>query len=273
MYNISEGMVMKRFLAELSGTFILVLFGVGSAVALSGTPYNSVGTAFAFGLGFVVAYYIISKISGCHLNPAVSLAFLINKRIKFSTFWVYFMAQLIGSIIACLIILFGMSQCNSSYFSSLLAGCNGFADLSPIGITLGGALIVETIATSIFVLVVLCCTSKDFDKKYSGWIIGAALVVVHLFLIPITGTSVNPARSFGPALIFGIALSDFGPLSQVWLFFVSSVIGAILSVWVYNILNKAKKSQTSNNRKTSKSKIDNSRHSKFGVIDYDNKSK
>ena len=217
---------MKKYLAEMIGTMVLVLMGCGSAV-FAGTvqPFSSVGTlgvAFAFGLAVLSMVYTIGKISGCHINPAITLGMLLSKRISGKDAGMYMIFQVIGAIIGSSI-LFILAKDSGS--TTTLTGANGYHDLVP-------AFVAETVFTFIFLLVVLGSTSKGANTKFAGIAIGLALVLIHIVCIPITGTSVNPARSIGPALFQGGEA-----LSQLWLFIVAPFLGAAIAALVWKGIN------------------------------------
>ena len=217
---------MKKYLAEMIGTMVLVLMGCGSAV-FAGTvqPFSSVGTlgvAFAFGLAVLTMVYTIGKISGCHINPAITLGMLLSKRISGKDAGMYMIFQVIGAIIGSSI-LFILAKDSGS--TTTLTGANGYHDLVP-------AFVAETVFTFIFLLVVLGSTSKGANTKFAGIAIGLALVLIHIVCIPITGTSVNPARSIGPALFQGGEA-----LSQLWVFIVAPFLGAAIAALVWKGIN------------------------------------
>ena len=213
---------MKKYVAEMIGTMVLVLMGCGSAV-FAGTvqPFASVGTlgvAFAFGLAVLTMVYTIGKISGGHINPAITLGMLLSKRISGKDAGMYMVFQVIGAIIGSSI-LFILAKDSGS--TTTLTGANGYHDLVQ-------AFVAETVFTFIFLLVVLGSTSKGANNKFAGIAIGLALVLIHIVCIPITGTSVNPARSIGPALFQGGEA-----LSQLWLFIVAPFLGAAIAAFVW----------------------------------------
>ena len=217
---------MKKYLAEMIGTMVLVLMGCGSAV-FAGTvqPFSSVGTlgvAFAFGLAVLTMVYTIGKISGCHINPAITLGMLLSKRISGKDAGMYMIFQVIGAIIGSSILYILAKDSGST---TTLTGANGYHDLVP-------AFVAETVFTFIFLLVVLGSTSKGANTKFAGIAIGLALVLIHIVCIPITGTSVNPARSIGPALFQGGEA-----LSQLWLFIVAPFLGAAIAALVWKGIN------------------------------------
>lgn len=215
---------MKKYLAEMIGTMVLVLMGCGAAVfAGAGQPFASVGTlgvAFAFGLSVVAMAYGIGSISGCHINPAITLGVFLSGRMSGKDAGMYMVFQFIGALIGSSILWFLAKDSGSV---TTLTGANGFAE----GF-MAQAFVAETVFTCIFVLVVLGVTAKNGHNKFAGLAIGLALVLVHIVCIPITGTSVNPARSFGPAIFQGGAA-----LSQLWLFIVAPFIGAALAAGIW----------------------------------------
>ena len=215
---------MKKYLAEMIGTMVLVLMGCGAAVfAGAGQPFDSVGTlgvAFAFGLSVVATAYAIGSISGCHINPAITLGALLAGRISGKDAGMYMIFQFIGAVIGSSILWFLAKDSGST---TTLTGANNFADGQ-----MGVAFVAEMVFTFIFVLVVLGVTAKNGLNKFAGLAIGLALVLVHIVCIPITGTSVNPARSFGPALFEGGAA-----LANLWLFIVAPFLGAAIAAIVW----------------------------------------
>jgi len=221
---------MKKYIAEFIGTLVLVLFGTGIAVVSGG---DLVATALAFGLAIVAEAYVIGDISGCHVNPAVSLAMLISKKMTAKDFCCYVIAQVLGAL-AGTAILYAILKGTALGTGAL--GANGYASLSATNISLAGALLTEIVLTFVFVYTILGVTS---DKKYApvaGLVIGLTLTFVHLLGINLTGTSVNPARSLAPALFLGGEA-----LKQVWVFILAPFIGAALSACVYHLLNEEKK--------------------------------
>lgn len=220
---------MKKYLAEMIGTMVLVLMGCGSAV-FAGTvqPFASVGTlgvAFAFGLSVVAMAYTIGKISGCHINPAITLGMFLSKRMSGKDAGMYMVFQVIGAIIGSAV-LYVLARDSGS--TTTFTGANGYTQLWP-------ALIAETVFTFIFVMVVLGTTSKGAINNLAGLVIGLTLVLIHIVCIPITGTSVNPARSIGPAIFQGGAA-----LSQLWLFIVAPFVSAILASFAWKALDTEK---------------------------------
>lgn len=220
---------MKKYVAEMVGTMVLVLIGCGSAVfAGVHQPFAEVGTlgvAFAFGLAVLVMVYTIGKISGCHINPAITLGVWLSKRMSSKDAGMYMLFQVIGAILGSSI-LYVLAKDSGS--TTTLTGANGYTNVMM-------AFVAEAVFTFIFVLVVLGSTSKGANNQFAGIAIGLALVMIHIVCIPITGTSVNPARSIGPALFQGGAA-----LSQLWLFIVAPFLGGAVASIVWRILDTEK---------------------------------
>jgi len=223
----------KKYIAELIGTMVLVLMGCGSAV-IAGNAIGFSGISFAFGLSVVAMVYTIGTISGCHINPAISIAMLVAGKLSVKDTAFYVVFQCVGAIIGAGI-LYAIAMGGPSFNASNL-GQNGFDLASPAGYSLASALIAEIVLTFIFVLVVFGSTSERAPKGFAGLAIGLTLVLIHLVAIPIDGTSVNPARSLGPALLAGISNST--ALSQLWLFIVAPIIGGILAAIVWKIFKE-----------------------------------
>ncbi|MBR3673009.1 MAG: MIP family channel protein [Clostridia bacterium] len=228
---------MKKYLCEFIGTAVLVLFGCGTAVVTGGyTGALGIGTlgvlaiAMAFGLSIVAMAYVIGNISGCHINPAVSLAMLINKKMSVKDFALYVVAQCLGAI-AGIGILYAIGS-NSNLGVEAL-GANGFGDASAVGLNMGGAILVEIILTFVFIYTILGVTSDEKKGSVAGIVIGLTLAFVHIIGIPLTGTSVNPARSLAPAIFLGGEA-----LKQVWVFIVAPFVGSALAAVVFKFLNK-----------------------------------
>ena len=220
---------MKKYIAEFLGTLVLVLFGTGIAVVSNG---NLVATSLAFGLAIVAMAYSIGKISGCHVNPAVSLAMYLNKKMDLREFACYVLSQVLGAICGTAILYLVLSNTD---LGVLNLGANGYASLSANAITLFGAIVVEVVLTFIFVFVILGVTSDKDKASVSGIVIGLTLAFVHLLGIPLTGTSVNPARSLAPALFLGGKV-----LSQVWVFILAPLVGSALATFTFKYFNDVK---------------------------------
>lgn len=224
---------MKKYLCEFIGTAVLVLFGCGSA-AIAGESLGTLGIALAFGLSIVAMAYVIGDISGCHINPAVSLAMLINKKMTVKDFVFYVIAQVLGAVLGIGILYVIMVNSGLNVEVQGL-GANGFGSASSVGLNMVGALIVEIVLTFVFIYTILGVTSDEKKSSVTGIVIGLTLTFVHIMGIPLTGTSVNPARSLAPALFLGGEA-----LKQVWVFIVAPFIGSALAAITYKFLNKEK---------------------------------
>jgi aquaporin Z len=219
----------------LLGTGLLVFFGVGVATLNFGFKFDGgsvaagvVATALAFGLVLLALAYVLGPVSGCHVNPAVTLGALLARRIPLVEAVSYWVAQFAGGILGALL-LWGLFSTSPLYSRSATGlGANGWGPLSDIHIGAGGAFLAEVVLTGLFVFVILGVTSKIGNTATAGVVIGLSLTVVHLIGIPLTGTSVNPARSLGPALIVGGTA-----LSQVWLFIVAPLVGGVLAAGLH----------------------------------------
>lgn len=229
----------KTFWAEFIGTFFLVVFGCGTAVVCGGLNGGTgagflgvVAIALAFGLAIVAAAYAIGDVSGCHVNPAVSLAMWITGRINGGEFLLYIVAQFMGAVAGSAALML-ITSCSDLQIEVNGLGANGFGEASALGLNMWGALAVEVILTFIFVLTILGVIDSSRTANMAGIVIGLTLTAVHLVGIPLTGTSVNPARSLAPALMLGGE-----PLSQVWVFIVAPFVGAALAAFFYNNMIK-----------------------------------
>ena len=226
-------MMMKKLSAEAIGTFWLVFGGCGSAVLAAGFPEFGIGfmgVALAFGLTVLTMVYAVGPISGGHFNPAVSLGLAIGGRFDWNELIPYWMALVIGGFLGALVLYFiasGKPDFVAGGFAS-----NGFGDLSPGKYGLASALTIEIVLTAAFLLVILGATSKKAPAGFAGIAIGLTLTLIHLISIPVTNTSVNPARSIATAIF-----AQNGALGQVWLFIVAPMVGAALGalVWKYLI--------------------------------------
>ena len=219
---------MRRYVAELIGTMVLVLFGCGSA-AIAGSVLGNLGIALAFGLSIVAMAYVIGDISGCHINPAVSIGMWIDGRMDAKDLILYIVFQCIGAIIgiAILAAIINSAPSLGGYMTTGL-GANGFGSASSVGLDVIGAIIVEIILTFVFVFTVLGVTKKAENGAVAGIVIGLTLAFVHIMGIPLTGTSVNPARSLAPALFLGGQA-----LQQVWVFILAPIVGAVIAGLLY----------------------------------------
>ena len=224
----------KKLGAEFIGTFWLVLGGCGSAVLAAGFPemgIGFVGVAFAFGLTVLTMVYAIGHISGCHLNPAVSVGLWIGGRFPVKELVPYIVVQVVGAITAAGVLYLIASGKAGFELGGFAA--NGYGEHSPGGYSLGSALITEIIMTFMFLIIILGATYKLAPSGFAGIPIGLGLTLIHLISIPVTNTSVNPARSTGQALFVG----DWA-LSQLWLFWVAPIIGAVIAGVVYRWLER-----------------------------------
>lgn len=214
---------MKKYIAEFLGTCVLVLMGCGSAVFLGVDPTGGhLAVALAFGLSIVAMAYVIGDISGCHINPAVSLAMLITRKLSAKDFAGYVIAQVLGALAGAallkLLLSFGLTDLTGGL------GSNGVANAGGVM----GGLIVEVILTFIFLFTILGVTSDSSKGSVAGIVIGLTLTFVHIVGIPLTGTSVNPARSIGPALLAGGAA-----LTDLWVFIVGPLVGSALAAFTF----------------------------------------
>lgn len=224
---------MKKLIAEFIGTLWLVLGGCGSAVLAAGFPelgIGFIGVALAFGLTVVTMAYAIGHISGCHLNPAVSIGLWVGGRFEGKNVLPYIIAQVIGGI-AGAAILFLIASGKSDFVLGDFAA-NGYGEHSPGGYNLSSALIIEAVMTFIFLFVILGSTYTKAPGGFAGLAIGLCLTLIHLISIPVTNTSVNPARSTSQALFVG----DWA-IDQLWLFWIAPIIGAILAGLLYKIIS------------------------------------
>lgn len=211
---------MKKYVAELFGTAVLVLIGCGSAV-IAGDNIGYLGISLAFGLAVLTMVYAIGPISGCHINPAITVAMWLRGKISTQDGISYIIAQMIGAALGAGIIALIVG-------STASLGANGFGANYLGGYSMQSAFITEVVFTTLFLLVIFGATAKDAATKFAGVAIGLALAMIHMVTIPVTGTSVNPARSFGPALLTGGEA-----LGELWLFIVAPLIGAGFAVFLW----------------------------------------
>jgi aquaporin Z len=228
---------MKKYIAECIGTATLVILGCGTAMLVGCDAANGGGyilTALAFGLTIVAMAYSIGNISGCHINPAVSLGVLLTGGMSKKDFVGYVVSQCVGALAGALILkaIFGLGGVTD------LTGGLGSNGLAGVGGNVLAGLLVEVVLTFIFVIAILGVTSKKGSHgSFAGLVIGLTLVVVHILGIGLTGTSVNPARSFGPALVAALT-GNTEPLGALWVFIVGPMAGAALAAGVYKTLEK-----------------------------------
>ena len=231
----------RKYIAEFIGTAVLVIFGCGSTVAANTLldsqctlplAFSTLLISFAFGLVIVAMAYSVGNISGCHINPAVSFGMLISGKMSVTDFAGYVISQILGGIAGAAVLMGILGGTESGL------GANGYGDLSAMGSSVVQAIIVEIVLTFVFVFTILGVTSKEKYSSAAGLVIGLTLTLVHILGIPFTGTSVNPARSLGPALFAGGEA-----LSQVWVFIVAPLIGAAVAAIVHMLLQPAEKKQ------------------------------
>ncbi|NUW71786.1 aquaporin Z [Vibrio mediterranei] len=225
---------MNRYLAEVFGTFWLVLGGCGSAVLAAAFPdvgIGLLGVAFAFGLTVLTMAFAIGHISGCHLNPAVSIGLWAGGRFDAKELLPYIVAQVIGGLLAGgVLYIIATGQAGFDAAASGFAS-NGYGEHSPGKYSLTAALVCEVVMTAMFLLVIMGATDKRAPQGFAPIAIGLCLTLIHLISIPVTNTSVNPARSTGVALYVG----DWA-VAQLWLFWLAPIVGAIIGAWVYRSL-------------------------------------
>ena len=224
---------MNRYIAELLGTFVLVFASCGSAV-LAGDKIGFLGISLAFGLSLLAMVYAIGPISGCHINPAVTVGLLLSKKIDPKFAGGYIVAQIVGAILAAAILLIIAQGAPNGYDPSVAGfAANGYGEHSPGKYSLLSAFLVEVVLTFFLVYTVLGATDIRAPVGFAGVAIGLVLTLIHLVGIPVTNTSVNPARSIGPAVFVG-----GWALSQLWLFIVAPVIGAAIAAGLYAVSHK-----------------------------------
>jgi aquaporin Z len=223
----------KRLSAEFFGTFWLVLGGCGSAVLAAGFPglgIGFLGVALAFGLTLLTMAYAIGHISGCHINPAVTLGLCVGKRFPAKDVLPYWVAQVIGAIAAAGV-LFVIASGKAGFEVSAGFAANGYAAHSPGGYSMTAALVTEVVLTCFFILVILGATDRRAPSGFAGIPIGLCLTLIHLISIPVTNTSVNPARSTGQAIFVG-----GWALEQLWLFWLAPLIGGAIGGIIYPLI-------------------------------------
>ncbi|MCU4788136.1 aquaporin [Bacillus cereus] len=221
--------MINKAIAECIGTFVLVLYGTGTAVIGGGVEgIGILGIAMAFGLSIVAMAYSIGTISGCHVNPAVSIAMFINKRMTAEELAYYIVAQILGALLGTVTL---VTILKSSGMTLSNLGQNSFGNLGA-----SGSFLVEFVLTFVFILVIITVTGKKGIPNLAGIVIGLTLVLVHLFGISLTGTSVNPARSFAPALFAGGEA-----ISQLWVFIIAPILGGIVAAIVGKFLLNTEK--------------------------------
>jgi aquaporin Z len=224
---------MKKLLAELIGTFALVLFGCGAAVVsgISTTGPSGIGLlgiSFAFGLAVVAMAYAIGGITGCHINPAITIAMLVAGKIKTAEAVNYIIGQLLGATLGAAVLYVILKGAPGFEMGEWALGSNGWGEGYLGAYNMTSAFVTEAVLTFLFLFVIFATTSKWGNGTMAGLAIGLTLVLIHLVAIPITGTSVNPARSFGPAIF-----AQGKALTQLWLFIAAPIAGAVLAALVW----------------------------------------
>lgn len=226
---------MNKYMAEFIGTFWLVLGGCGSAVLAAGFPelgIGFVGVALAFGLTVLTMAFALGRISGCHLNPAVSIGLWVGGRFDVKELLPYIISQVLGGVAAAgILYLIASDQAGFDLVGGFAS--NGYGESSPGGYTMISALIIEIVMTAMFLIVIMGATDHRAPDGFAPIAIGLCLTLIHLISIPVTNTSVNPARSTAVAVYVGEPA-----LSQLWLFWVAPIIGAILGALIYNMMAK-----------------------------------
>ena len=221
---------MQKYIAEIFGTFCLVLLGCGSAV-LSGSHIGIVGIALTFGLTLLSLVYLLGPISGCHLNPAVTIVLAFSKKIAHKEIIPYIAAQIIGAVIGGYVLLH-IAEGKTGFSIAHGFACNGFGHHSPEGYSMISCLITEVVMTLILLMSVLATTKKNFPNGFAGLFVGLTLTVIHLVSIPVTNTSVNLVRSLGVAVFHG-----GWALEQLWLFGLAQLIAVALAGILSNFLD------------------------------------
>ena len=225
--------IMKKYLAEVIGTFWLVLGGAGSAMLAAGAPdvgIGYLGVALAFGLTVVTMAYAIGHISGCHLNPAVSIGLVVAGRFPAKDLLPYMVSQVVGGLAGAGVLYLVVTGKAGAEIGGFAA--NGYGDLSPGKYSMAAALITEVVLTAVFLLIILGATDRKAHPGLAPVAIGLGLTLIHLFAIPVTNCSVNPARSLATAVFAG---GDY--LSQVWLFWVAPIVGAVIGAILYKVID------------------------------------
>ena len=229
---------LRAYLAEFVGTLILVFMGTGCATVYSSSVAGILGTSLAFGLALASIYYGFGKISGGHVNPAVSIAMYFDGRLSLKDLVFYIISQILGALVSGLLYAI-LKSVPKATITTLGLGQNGYDAASAINVGVTGAIITEIVLTCIFVLTVLGATKNERYKNVAGIAIGGALTLVHLLGYSITGTSVNPARSLAPALILKM-LGVSTALNQVWVFIAGPVLGSLIAVFLFKVFTSKK---------------------------------
>lgn len=230
---------LRAYLAEFVGTLILVFMGTGCVTVYSSSVAGILGTSLAFGLALASIYYGFGKISGGHVNPAVSIAMYFDGRLSLKDLVFYIISQILGALAGSGLLYAILKSVPKATITTLGLGQNGYGAASAINVGVTGAIITEIVLTCIFVLTVLGATKNERYKNVAGIAIGGALTLVHLLGYSITGTSVNPARSLAPALILKM-LGVSTALNQVWVFIAGPVLGSLIAVFLFKVFTSKK---------------------------------
>lgn len=222
----------RELIAEFIGTAILVLGGCGTAI-LAAPMVGTLGVALAFGISLGLISYTIGHISGGHVNPAVTIGLAVNKKFPWKDVPGYVIAQVLGGLLGGAILLYVALATPGFELLAKTFAVNGFGELSPTGVAMRAAFLFEVVMTAILTFAVTATKDKGFSPGFAGITVGAALGLIHLISIPVTNTSVNPARSIAVALYVGGVAT-----SQLWLFIIAPIIGGIAGVWIYRQLNE-----------------------------------
>ncbi len=220
----------QKYMAELLGTFVLVFVGCGTVV-LAGNALDNTGIALAFGIAVMTMVYAIGHISGCHINPAITIAMAIHGKIRSKDTLMYIIFQCVGAILGAGVLLMVASDMSGYALDINGLGQNGWGEGYNNEVGMAGAFTAELVLTMIFLLVIFGATSKAAPSGFSGIAIGFALTMIHLVSIPVTGTSVNPARSLGPAIFVGGTA-----IEQLWLFWAAPILGAIIAALIWRFV-------------------------------------
>jgi aquaporin Z len=225
---------MKKYIAECFGTMFLVFMGCGSA-KIAGLEVGYLGIAFAFGLTVMTMVYAIGPITGCHINPAITIAMRFNKKITTEEAIGYIAAQLLGAVLGAALLYAVLSGGLSYSIGVDGLGQNGYGLASPSGYNWCAAFLAEFLLTALFLFVICGATSQKASAGFAGIAIGLCLTLIHIVGIPVTGVSVNPARSFGPAIMTCIG-GDCTALNQLWLFVVAPILGGLFGMYAYQFI-------------------------------------
>lgn len=226
-----------KYLAEFIGTMLLVFLGCGSAV-LAGDYVGNLGIAFAFGLTVLAMVYAIGPVSGCHINPAITVSMWVTGKLNKVDALFYILAQLLGAVVGAWV-LYLIASGGIIDAELFTLGSNGYGALSPAGYSLGSAIAAEIVLTAVFLFVICAVVSRADNAAFAGLAIGLTLTIIHIVGIPVTGVSVNPARSFGPALVLGLTLKNWAFFSQLGVFILAPIVGGLIGAIGWKCVNCA----------------------------------